>query len=107
MRRLNVQLPDGSTATLTVDKMSCAGMHFPGMDRLKGHKKTTRASDIEFDESIQKWIAVIRPEFRANGMDYTFSHTDRGECVKWERGILNESIRNQSGRPSGKYQDAV
>jgi len=89
MKKLTVKLEDGTEAVLTVDGMFIEGMHFDGLDEIRGVKEQRRASDVEFDGRAQIWCAVIRKEFRRTGIPFVFSDEKRSECIRWERMYLN------------------
>ena len=57
---------------------------------LLGKSQMTRASDVEWDDGIQLWVATIRPEFRQEGKDHTFAHESRSVCIEWELEYLND-----------------
>ena len=89
MKKLNVTLEDGAEAVLTVDGMFVEGMHFDGMDEIRGIKEMRRASDVEFDSESQKWCAVIRRGFRHGFGPHECQMNKRSECIAWERRYLN------------------
>lgn len=89
MKKLSVILEDGAEAIVTVDGMFIEGMHFPGMDEIRGIKEMRRASDVEFDAHKQVWVAVIRDEFRRGAGPHSFFALKRSACITWEREYLN------------------
>lgn len=99
MKRLVVTNKEGERlSTLLVVGGTIEGMHFSGLDRLKGVKQTRRASDVEFDYHNQAWVAFIRPEFRHGDGPHHFMSESRDACISWERKYLDDrGIAIQTG----------
>lgn len=62
-----------------------------------GRVQMTRASDVLWDDHLQKWRATIRPEFRkkefwdkSKRCPWVFFHKSRAKCIEWELEYLND-----------------
>lgn len=94
MKKLKVQLEDGTESVITVEGMVVHGMQFDGMDEIHGMREIRRASDVEFDIGRQLWHALIRHEFRRKDLpDHVSYHQvyceRRADAIRWEREYLN------------------
>lgn len=90
MKKLKVQLEDGTEAVLTVEGMIVHGMQFDGMDEIEGVREIRRASHVEFDIETQMWTAEICPRYhRLDTKKHYYEHKRRSECIAWERRYLN------------------
>jgi hypothetical protein len=67
-------------------------LHFSFLDRVKnklGKVKITRASEVEFDNNIQKWVAKIYQ----NGA--SFYSSNREDVLEMEKKEINHLLRKR------------
>lgn len=68
-----------------------------------GSVRNTRASTVEWIESMQMWRAEIKPEFRKNrNVEDIYYSTSRKDCIDWEVQYLEEQISENSLNQRGK-----